>query len=235
MANTSTFSAIIDDVIARSLRRDRIADIVAYARSTIRECQVLAFFEQDMIEAELTVNVLPFQWTRPVRLRTLLAAKPNEVFTRRDKDIWFKNRPPGQKVNHEDYYLYLSGNTYIFSGRSLELGSTIGLAYFNYSRKFVYYDEADRPAVFDDETETWSYLAQYDVDDASRELARDLVTDWLVFYWYQLILEGTLAKLYKTTGDERSKASFALYKQQQNDLLSGERIVYINDRHDVNG
>lgn len=235
MAETSTFSAIIDTVVQRSLRRDRINDIVSYARATLRECQVLAFFEQDMIEAELSVTSTPFLWERPIHLRTILAAKPKEVFSRRGNELWFKNRPPGEKTQNEHYYLYLSGSSFVFTGTGLAIGDVIDVAYFNYSRRFPYYPAGDRPATFDDETETWTYLPAYDVDDATRETARNLVTNWLVFHWYDLILEGTLAKLYKIVNDERQRSTFALYKQQQNDLLSGERVIYLTDFPDMNG
>jgi len=235
MAETCTFSALVDEAILRSNRRDRISDIVSYARSSIRECQVLGFFEQDMVEVSLTVDVLPFQWERPLNLRTILAAKPQVTFSRRDKTIWFKNRPPGQMTKDEDYYLYLSGDTFIFTGTQLEVGNVIDLAYYTYARKFVYYETADRPATFDPETELWTYHDDYDDTTTLQETARGLVQNWLLKNWYDLILEGTLAKIFKTVGDARQLQSFALYKSMQKDLLSGERVIYISDVHDLNG
>ncbi len=59
--------------------------------------------------------------------------------------------------------------------------------------------------------------------------------NWLLKRWYEMILEGTLAKIYKTVGDERSKTSFSLYKSFQQDLLASERVVYLSDQHDMNG
>jgi len=234
VAETCTFSALIDEAIFRSKRRDREQDLVSYARSTIRECQVLAFFEQDLIEDTLTVDAVPYIWPRPIRLRTMLAARP-DIVGRRGKRIWFKNRPPGQVVKDEEYYLYLSGSSYVFTGDALEIGATIDVAYFNYSRKFSYYATADRPAAFDPDTETWSYHASYDTDATTRAAAEELVNNWLVFHWYDLILEGMLAKVFKAVGDERSRTAFALYKQFQKDLLASERVVYLRDDHDTNG
>lgn len=94
MTETATFSALIDESILRSQRKDRINDLVSYARSTIRECQVLGFFEQDMIEDSIDVVTLPQTWDRPLNLRAILAAKPAEAFSRRDKRLWFKNKMP---------------------------------------------------------------------------------------------------------------------------------------------
>ena len=235
MAETCTFSALIDEAILRSQRKDRINDIVSYARSTIRECQVLAFFEQDMLEDSLTVDVVPYLWPRPLHLRTLLAARPSEVFTRRGKDLWFKNRTPGMDSAQEWYFLYLSGDTYIFSGTELVVGNVINVAYFTYARKFIYYALADRPATFDPETETWAYHADYSATTALQETARGLVANWILTYWYDLILEGVLAKIFKTVGDERSRTAFALFKSMQKDLLGGERVIYLSDKPDTNG
>ena len=235
MAETATFSALIDEAILRSNRKDRKSDIVSYARSSIRECQVLAYFEQDLVEASITVTALPHQWSRPLKLRELLAAKPQVTFSRRDKKIWFKNRPPGTMVRDVDYYLYLSGDTFIFTGTELAVGNVIDLAYHTYARDFVYYDVADRPATYDPETQVWSYHDNYDIDSTKQETARDLVQNWLLRNWYDALLEGTLAKVYKTVGDERSKTAFSLYKSMQKDILSGERVILLSDIHDVHG
>jgi hypothetical protein len=233
MPETCTFSALIDESILRSQRRDRINDLVSYARSTIRECQVLAFFEQDLVEDVLTADAAPYIWARPVRLRTMLAARP-DIVGRRGKRKWFANKPPGNKIADTDFFLYLSGSSFIFTGDEFESGMTIDVAYFTYARKFVYYAEADRPAVYDPETETWTYHASYDIDDATRTTARELVSNWLVEHWYDLILEGMLSKVFKSVGDDRSKSSFALYKQMQKDLLASERVIYLKE-HDNNG
>ena len=235
MAETSTFSALIDEVKLRSGRRDRLADIVSYARSTIRECQVLAWFEQDLVEDQFTVDAVPFQWARPLRLRAMLAVKPNGVLDRRSNPIWFKNKPPGELRFGDRYVYYLSGSTFVFSGDDLEADQIVDIAYFTYSRKFVYYaTDAERPAIFDPETETWTYLAAYDVDDTTRAAAQELVTNWLVEKWYDTILEGTLAKIFKAVGDMRSKMAFALYKSQQKDLQRGERVIAVG-QPDANG
>ncbi len=235
MPETSTFSALVDEAILRSQRKDRIVDIVSYARSTIRECQVLAFFEQDLIEDSITATAVPFNWPRPLNLRTILAAKPQVVLDRRGKKLYFKNRPPGQVVRDEDYFLYLSGDTFLFSGLSLEVNNIIDIAYFTYARRFIYYIIVDRPATWNPETETWSYHADFSATQELKDKAEALVSNWLVFYWYDLILEGVLAKVFKSVGDERSRTAFALFKSMQKDLLSGERVIYLKDVPDVNG
>jgi hypothetical protein len=226
MAETSTFSALVDDVIARSQRRDRILDVVGYARSTIRECQVLAFFYQDMLEENLTADAVPFIWSRPVNFRSMLAIQNPDLGNRGEK-LWLPERAPGQQVLGETRYVYLSGDAYVIAGATI--GETFPIAYFNYGRRFKYYSVADRPAIFDDELETWAYHANYIMTTELQQAGRDLVSNWLLFRWFQTMVEGTLAKIFKAVGDERSRTAFALYKSQQSDILHGERVVYIGD------
>lgn len=235
ITETCTFSALIDEVKLRSQRRDRLADMVSYARATIRECQVLAHFEQDLVEGSITTDAVPYMWPRPLRLRGMLAVKPNGQYDRHGNPIWFANKPPGEYKLGDNYFFYLSGSTFIFSGDLLGTGQQIDMAYFSYSRKFVYYaDVADRPATFDPETEEWSYAPAYDVDEDSRAAGRELVSNWLLEKWYDTILEGTLAKIFKAVGDVRSKMAFSLYKSQQKDIQHGERTIAVTD-HDGNG
>jgi len=227
MAETGTFSALIDEVRTRSARRDRIADVIAYVRSTIRECTVLALFEQNLVEVQTTVTSLPHIWERPFRLRTMLAVK-YPYFDRRGQAVYPKKLEPGEVKSTDQYYFYISGNSYIFAG--LAVGDIIDLAYSAYAPKFHYYETVgERPATFDDETETWSYLDAWDDNAALKQQAEDKVTNWLVFHWYDMIIEGALAKLFKQVNDERSKTSFALYKSQQKDLLAGEAKLFIGE------
>ena len=86
-----------------------------------------------------------------------------------------------------------------------------------------------RPAKFDDEL-GWLYLDTINGgytptlgDAVAEEAARNAVTNWLILDWYQLILEGAVAKTFKIVGElDRARSSFALFKSQQNDLYKGE-------------
>lgn len=228
MTETATFSAMVDEVVARSHRKDRINDIVSYSRATMRECHVLAQFTQSMTETQLVATASPHIWTRPLTLRNILICK-YPYFDRQGKPVYATEKRPDTIGVNDKYFFYLSGNSFVFSG--IELGDSISLAYFTYFAKLKYYAVvADRPATFDDETNLWSYLDAWDDNDTLKEEARDKVTNWLLFHWYDLVVEGTLAKLYKAVNDERSRATFALYKSQQKDLLAGESQIYVGVR-----
>ena len=60
------------------------------------------------------------------------------------------------------------------------------------------------------------------------EAARALVTNWLIFDWFDLVLEGTLAKIFKINADQRAVSTFALFKSFEKDLLKGEVTASLN-------
>lgn len=217
MIEERTFSAVVDAVVARALRRDRRADAISYARQTMRECQVLALFAQDLVEDRLTTTADPHIWTMPQEFRMLLSAKypvQDELY----EETYPKFRAPGKGQQDEDYYYYRAANYHVFAG--LDIGAYIDVAYYTYFTPIIYYEEAVRPARFNLETQAWEYLTA--VTDAEKEIAQALSTNWLLFNWFDLIVEGTLAKLYKTVGDQRQAVTYSLYKSYQKDLLAGE-------------
>lgn len=225
MEESQTFSALIDTVVQRSGRKDRLPSIIGYARTTIRECLVLDFFDQSLIELQVTVDAVPFIWERPANLRSILAIRTPH-YDRRNKRIFMSERKPGMTVADGEHYFYLSGNSYAMA--NLDVGDVLDIAYYEYSKPLVYAaNVADRPARFDLETEAWVYHQAYDASNETRENARDRVTNWLLTFWFELITEGTQAKLYKLVGDDlRMRTSFALYKGGQKDLVAGESTAY---------
>jgi hypothetical protein len=53
--------------------------------------------------------------------------------------------------------------------------------------------------------------------------AKTLNTNWLIEDWYDVIFEGTMAKIYKLFKDtERAATHFSLYEQQRVNLFSTE-------------
>lgn len=222
---TGTFSALVDEARMRSGRTDRSSDIISYARSTMRECTVLSRFSQNTVEGTYTVTTIPFIQERPDNFRMWEALQYPYFDRQKGFPIFAKEKRPGFAQNTNDvYWFYRAGDSFVFNG--LAVGDIITFAYQSYLPRLAYYSViADRPATYDLETELWSYHVDYTGNDTLNQQGEDKVTNWLLFNWYDLVLEGTLAKLYKTVGDERQRASFALYKQQQKDLLQGESEV----------
>ncbi len=229
MEETRTFSSLIDDVVARSGRSDRLPSIISYARTTLRECSILDFFDQSLVELFITPNANPYIWERPHDLRGVLAIGTS-MWDSHGNPIYAKERKPGVVIPNGNPYFYLSGSS--FAMIDFTAGTAIPVAYYRYEKPLRYIaNVADRPAQFNLESEMWEYHEAYDASDALREEARNSVSNWLLFYWYELIAEGTLAKLYKLVNDEtRMRMSYALYKSGQTNLLAGESSIFMG-RH----
>lgn len=223
-----TFSQLIDETIAKAGRGLAArSSLVAYARSTMRECQLQAMFEKDRVEDQITATATPHIWTRPKSFRMMETVYYPAI------GVFPHFKGPGrrQKSDHE-YIYYAASNYYIFP--DVENGDLIDLSYFNYFTPLVYFEQAERPARYFADLGEWQYLdgnGDYVLTlgtDALDEAARDLVSNWLLFDYYDVIVEGTLAKIFKTNADQRAVSSFALYKSYQNNVLQGEPYASLN-------
>lgn len=225
MLETGTFSAVVDNVLEKTHRLDRVDDIVSYARATIRECAVKAFFLQDFEEDLLTATIVPFVWQRPVNVRQM-AVVEYPYYTKHGEPIRPKLLQPNERKQSEQYWYYMSANSYVFGGIAVDAQIKIG--YFVYPKRMQYYPlAADRPARFDQDTESWLYHASYNDTAATQETAREMVSHWLLLNWFDLIVQGTLAKLLHVIQDPRAGTTYSLFKSMQTDLLSGERHVAV--------
>lgn len=220
----NTFSSLIDEAIQISGRglaaRPRI---IRYARSSMREAQAQALFHRDRIEDQLTSTAGPFIWTNPLTLRILETVKyPDNVYP----DFIPPGRLQKQPAELGDNFYYAASNYYVFSG--VAVNDLIDISYFSWFNPLVYFEKIVRPARYDLETLTWEYLdndGKYVVTLGSTELdeaAQDRVTNWMLFNWNELVLEGALAKQFKVIKDERAVSSFALFEKFKKDLIKGE-------------
>lgn len=226
----NTFSSLIDTCMARANRFDRLNDIISYARLTVREIQALGQFQQDVIEDQISgVTVDPYVWVTPAPFRAMLSVQYAGISDEQGNPIYAKYRELGKGQLREEYFYYRSGDSHVFVGHGGRAGGSIAIniAYLEYSRSFKYFAVAsDRPAVYDDVTESWTYEASYDLNDTTRETARRLVSNWVLFNWFDVLVEGTLAKVYKLVDDSRAGASFSFFERQKKVIQSGETTAY---------
>lgn len=224
---TGTLSAAVDEIVGRSGRPDRLTEIVQWARASMRESQVRAFFERDFIEDQISVNSDPYIWTRPVGFRQMRTVSYPEIIDSHGEAIYPRFQQPGRALRKKKYFYYAGTDYFTFAGHgrglppSNNLQTIINVGYYSYFPKIAYYAVADRPARYSLEDQAWWYKDET-LDAAGQEAARNKVTNWMLFDWYELVIEGSLAKVYKTYQDPRSVTSFALFKSYQNDLLRGE-------------
>lgn len=218
MADYGTFSALVDEVVTLTGRINMRDRITQYARQTIRECQCAQAIKpaDDLIEDTLVTNATPYIWPKPQYFREFDAIEYPSLFDSRGLVFKPRQRQPGQSHDDTDYFYYISGDSVIFS--DLDVGTTINIAYYIWSRSFVYtLAEADREARFDLATNAWIYKTA--ATPEAQLAARESVSNWLLFNWFDMLLEGTCAKIWKALNDQRSVSSFALYKSLQNDFV----------------
>ncbi len=219
-----TFSSIIDEALALSGRGAASKNsILKYARSSMREAQIQAFFHRDRIELSITATAQPHIWTSPNTIRMIETVRyPGNVYPAFITPGKLQRDPS----ELQDEYYYAASNYYAFA--NIDVGDTIDISYFSYFRSFIYYATAVRPARFDLDTLTWEYLdndGNYVASlstTALEEAARDKVTNWLIFNWTELVLEGTLAKQFKIIKDDKAGATFSLFERFKKDLLTAE-------------
>jgi len=223
MTEVNTYSAAVDDVIHRTGRTDRKADILSYVRSTVRECHALAWFRNDFVEDTIVSNAEPFVWTHPTEFRLLRTAR-YPVTNNRGELIYPPEIKPGKRQREAQYFYYGGPGYYTFAG--LSIGSQIDVGYYCVSPKVPYYAVGARPAFFNLENNTWEYLTAN--NDAEKLAAKLLVTNWLLTDYYDTIVEGAIAKVFKMVDDPRARSSFALYKSYQNTLKALEPSDSLN-------
>lgn len=220
----TTFSQIVDDLIAETRRPDMKRDIAAYVNQTIRDVHFgaqhknLLKFNDNLTEVRLLSAVDDaFIWpiVQPQRF-----AKVEAVFYPTMDAFASERRPSAMHTMMDNPAIwYRSGQNLVFSGFGGN-GSEVLLAYFEYPRKLVYYPTAQRPCQWDVETQAFTYADSYLSDPA---LAEELSTNWLLLRWENVILEGGRAKIYKKLGDEsKMRPAFSAWESGRSDLAAAE-------------
>jgi hypothetical protein len=224
----STYSQIIDDLVAETLRPDMLVSMGIYLHQTIRELHVnqgaSLKYADNLIEVELTADLEEgYTWQIPNPQRFQLM----ESVWYEMRGLYAKSRFPSsafafsEEING-DVYFYRSGQYFCFSGYG-GLDSIVKLAYYEYPRQLIYYKPAVRPATWNVETQSWSYLSSYNVDSTTKANALLLSTNWMLDRYEDLIKEGIRAKLYKRLGDgDRARMSFSSFESFKPVLFSSE-------------
>jgi len=204
------FSELVDECIARSGRADMRSSIIGFAFQTQRELESKRAFHKNRYEVlELTAGAAPFIWTPPSRMQIFETA-------RYSNGIYPVFMQPGHAMRDRTYFYYRDSTTFVFSG--VTNVTSIAMSYFRFNKKLPYFDGADRPAVWDATEETWTYHADYDVSAATRTTAQELVSNWLLRDWNELMIEGTLAKIFKLVQNtERAATHYSFFKNSTED------------------
>jgi len=230
----TTFSQLIDMLVEESLRPDMRPFMRNALNLTIREQHFIldgggketapVGFTDNLREELVEATSDDFTWPIPVPARfQMMEAVYYAMYGR-----YATERKPSslrQFVDSDDggqYGYYRTAGQLAFTNFG-GVGSQIMLAWFEFPKTLTYYAAGARPATWDEESESWTYLPSYDVSDATREEARNLCTNWMLERWADLLLAGLRAKIYARLADEvRMRTSYSTYQGLRVGLLATE-------------
>lgn len=227
-----TLSQLVDEILLEVVRPDLLVDATRYVNQTVREThfspdrKAAMLFKGNFRELQLTAtSETGFTWEtpNPATFQIMAGVQYPETFDSAGHPVWAREITPGPRTRQLDYYYYRVGDTFAFSGYN-GVDSLINLAYYEFPVSLKYYTEATRPASYDS-AEGWTYHVDYDVDDDTRLEARNLVTNWMILRWQDVLSEGVRAKIYKRISDaERGRLCFSMYESQRQGLWTSETM-----------
>ena len=203
------FSELIDTVITRSGRPDRLSDATTYCNQTMRDVQASGYLYNNRVEDQIITDADPYLWTPPINFQSLGFLK------------YANGRYPSNRlgVNQEDSpSRYYAGPGYIgFTGHGA--GNTVDVLYYKFQPRLQYFALADRPATWEYDFDTEQYVvadyhADYSATAVLQAKAQLMTSNWIIKRWKEMVEEGTLAKLFKLIGeDSRAAVSYTLFQQ----------------------
>lgn len=228
----TTFSQLVDDMTTEHVRPDLRTSIAAYANQTIREVHAgrnnsaPILFGSNRYEAEWTVVGNPSLWTIPhvsrfQRLEAVYLVEAGVYAQERSPDRVYKDYSPENR-----YYWYRTGAQIAIGDRSSQslVGTTVRFSYFLFPKQLKYYAANARPAVFDVETEGFTYAAGYEVSDESRAQAEELSTNWILLRWGEAVIkQGVRAKVFARLGEERARIAYSSFESMREQLHAAEQ------------
>lgn len=230
----TTFSQLVDSMVRETRRPDMIHDVSTYLNQTLREVHfrpdtnAAIVFAENLREDQLTADRdTGFSWMQPDPpvFQTLAAVRFDSIAARDDSTRWIPERTPGLGMIDQPRFYYRIGAGYTFAGYG-GIGALISIAWFEYTRRLKYYTPANRPAWIDPDSGLWVYATAYDVDEVTRLNARNLVTNWLLTRWEDVLSEGMRAKIYKRLSDtERSRTAYSAYGSLRGGLVTSESVM----------
>lgn len=227
-----TLSQLVDDVAAEVVRPDMIVEITRFVNQTIREAhfspdrKAATLFKGNFRESQLTASVeTGFTWDvpNPATFQVMAGVQYPGTFDSNGYAVWPREITPGPHLRQKDYYYYRVADTFAFSGYN-GVDALVNVGYYEFPASLKYYAEDARPAVYDP-VDGWTYHDDFDDTDELKETARNLVTNWLLLRWSDVISEGVRAKVYKRVSDtERARLCYSAYESLRQGLWTSETM-----------
>lgn len=225
----TTFSQLVDQLVAETRRPDMALDAQRYCNQTIRELHTdpennkILFFASNFKQLLLTANVENgFSWEmpNPATFQKLHVVQFMGVYDGGNQ-VFSTPTTPGRHLISLRNYHYQAGNHFFFNGYG-GLNQQIALGYYEFPQRLMYQAPADRLVTWDDETQTFQYDASLNTPEL-REAALAKATNWILTRWEDTVAEGLRAKLYKRTSDtERARTCYSMYQAMRSGFWTSE-------------
>jgi hypothetical protein len=228
----TTYSQLVDDMVAETRRPDLVGDVCLYLDQTIRELHFIpasgnaVLYRDNLTEIQLTASAdSGFAWDVPdsATFQAMLAVRYDDILDSFGYGFYPPEKTPGRGLTGLKGFYYRAGTRYVFSGYG-QMGSRISLAYYVYPRKLKYYAAGSRPAIYDSDM-GWTYADAFSGTPDLNQAAQAYTTNWMLMRWDTVIREGLRAKIYKRLSDgDRAKLCYSLYSNLRQGLYTSESI-----------
>lgn len=226
----TTFSQMIDSMVAETKRPDMRSEFASWLNQTIRECHFepergnVVFLRPNYREERVVADADDaYSWPIPnvATWQGVAAVRFDNVWDR-GRQTFAQEVYAGRAAGLVTHAYQVAGDRIFFKGYG-GLNAALSLAWYEYPPALKYYSADARPASYD-LADGWTYHADFDVDDETRTDARIRTSNWLLMRWSMVLEEGLRAKVYKRLSDEtRQRTSYSLYSQQRQGLITSER------------
>lgn len=224
-----TFSQMVDEIVSETKRPDLVSEIARYLNETIREMHftedrgAVLQFRENFHEALLTADVESgFMWEipSPTTFQKMAGVKFVDVYDDDGESIWAEETTPGRHLNGKCHFFYRVAGTFVFAGFG-GVNSSVAIGWLEFPRSLKYKSAGARPAEFDIES-GWTYAAGLDTEEEQLG-ARELVTNWILLRWSDVVAEGLRAKVYKRLSDDsRARTCYSLYQSLRHGFWTSE-------------
>lgn len=223
----TTFSQLVDDVVAELLRPDLLAAIAQYTNQSVREIHFKpnvsapVLFDANRIEDLIPITTDDsFLWPIPSATRF----QDIEAIYLPDPGVYATPRKPMVNRNYStepgsQYYWYRTGPQIAISG--VVSGWNAMISYFMYPQTHAYKVSASRLIQYNVDLDTYTLIAG---GGAPSQSQLDSETNWVLQRWGESVIkEGVRAKTFKRIGDEgRARMAFSAFQTQMGGIWLGE-------------
>ena len=226
----TTFSQLVDQLVAETRRPDMGLDVRRYCNQTIRELHTdpetnkILFFADNFKQLQLTADVdNGFSWEmpNPANFQKLHIVGFAGVYDGDGKSVFSTPTTPGRHLNTLTTYHYQAGNRFFFNGYG-GINQQIALGYYELPQRLSYQEEDDRLVIWDEEAQVFDYDPSLTTDEL-REAALTMATNWILTRWEDTVAEGLRAKVYKRVSDtERARTCYSMYQAMRAGFWTSE-------------